>query len=128
MVCAAWQVPAPSHALPVCLASVHVVAPQGVPCGWFAQAPAPLHAPLVPQLEAGVAPHSLSGSVLFATGPHTPSCPLPFFWLLHAMQAPAQAVSQQNPSTQLDDEHCEALVQAAPLGWSGWQLWSDSRQ
>ena len=41
---------------------------------------------------------------------------------LQALQAPLQALLQQNPSTQKLERHCEAKVQEFPLGWGPVQL------
>jgi len=80
---------------------------QAVPSGSCAHDPVPLHTP---------APaHSSSGSVPFATLPHVPSVPLPFLAAVQAWQAPAQAVLQHTPSTQLPLWHSELNVQAVPF-------------
>jgi hypothetical protein len=47
--------------------------------------------------------------------PHVPLAPLPFFAVLQALHDSVQAVSQQNPSTQLPDAHCALAMQAVPL-------------
>ena len=60
--------------------------------------------------------------------PQLPSTPLPFLPAEHASQLPAQAVSQQKPSTQWLLEHCEADVQLLPLSWSGWHEVSELLQ
>ena len=48
-------------------------------------------------------------------GPHSPSAPVPFLTLLHAMQVEPHAVSQQKLSTQLPLEHWFPSVQAEPF-------------
>ncbi len=63
---------------------LQVPAPQGVPEGQSAQAPAPLQDPLVPQVDCACWAHSPSGSVPFAMGPQVPSAPLPFLAAVHA--------------------------------------------
>ena len=68
----------------------------------------------MPHPVFGSAAHSLSGSVLTAIEPHTPSAPPPFFAALHATHVPAHAVSQQTPSTQLPDWHSVPAPQVAP--------------
>jgi hypothetical protein len=80
----------------------------GVPFVNSAHAPDPL------QLAAP--PHSLSGSVVAAMNEQVPSGPLPFFALVHALQALVHAVLQQTPSTQKLLRHSDAAVHAAPFG------------
>ena len=118
--------PDPLHACPVCVPLAHVVEPHAVPAGHCAQAPAPLHVPLVPQLVAACATQSPSGLVPVATARHLPSAaPLtpPCLLLLHAMHVPAHAVSQQYPSTQFAfPTHCVLDVHADPCAWSAWHV------
>jgi hypothetical protein len=52
--------------------------------------------------------------------PHVPSLPFPFLLAVHASHVPEQSVSQQTPSMQKPDEHCDANVHAAPLGCVDW--------
>lgn len=118
------QLPAPSHACPVCHPALQDVAPQAAPCGCSAHAPAPSHVPVVPQVVEAVLAHSFCGSVELAIGPHTPLLPDPLSDTLHAMHGPVHAVSQQNPSTQLPDAHWAPVAHACPLAWSGWQVLS----
>ena len=77
----------------------------------------PSHDPLAAQLN-GVPPrasvHWLLGSVATFVGPHTPLPPLCLSDAEHAMHVLEQAESQQKPSTQLPDAHCEALKHVAP--------------
>ena len=77
-------------------------------------APFPSQLPLCWQVVLASTTHSLSGSVLAATGPHLPSAPEDFLPALQAWQSPVQGESQQNPSAQLPLAHCEAAVQIAP--------------
>ena len=121
---ATMQLPEPSHDWPVCQPLLQVVAPHAVPCGCSAQAPAPLHVPMVLQVVDAVLAHSFCGSVALAIGPHTPLFPEPLIAALQAVHGPVHAVSQQKPSTQLPEAHCVPVVHAAPLAWSGWQVLS----
>ena len=109
------HVPNPLHACPVCHPSVQEVLPHGVPCGCSAHAPDPSHSPELPQVEGSSNVHSLWGSLPNAMGPHTPSRPADLSEALQAMQGPVQAVSQQNPSTQLPLAHCAPFRQGEPL-------------
>ena len=52
----------------------------------------------------------------YLIGPQVPLVPWPFFVAEQATHVPAQAVSQQKPSTQFIEAHCEDAVQAVPLG------------
>lgn len=49
-------------------------------------------------------------------GPHVPLVPWPFLAAEQALHTPEQAVSQQKPSTQFIDAHCDPAVQVLPLG------------
>ena len=89
------QLPRPSHSCPVTAPPEQVVVPHAVLDGYSAHAPAPLHAPLVPQVELACWAHSLSGSSPVPMLAQTPLLPEPFFAALHAWQSPAHAVSQQ---------------------------------
>jgi hypothetical protein len=71
------------------------------------------------QLEDPSSGHSKSGSVPTLTGPHTPLPPDAFLAAAHVWHVPLQGLSQQKPSMQLPLEHWLALVQVAPLVWSG---------
>ena len=55
---------------------------------------------------------SLSGSLSYATDPHTPSTPPPFFDAVHAMHRLSHAVSQQTPSAQYPVAQSEFFVHA----------------
>jgi hypothetical protein len=59
--------------------------------------------------------HSLSGSVPWLTGAHTPLVP-PVFEARQARQVPSQASSQQIPSSSGQDPlaHCSAAEQPSP--------------
>jgi hypothetical protein len=109
------HVPVPLHACVLTTVPWQVGLPQAVPDAHSSQAPAPLHAPSVPQVDGACMAHSLSGSVPAVMAPQVPSAPLPFFAAVHAWQRPVQAVLQQTPSTQEPDWHCAAVEQAAPL-------------
>ena len=81
-------------------AAVSVVLPEQlgathcVPAAWSAQAPLPLQAPLVPQVEAACAAHSLCGSCPFGTLAQVPLA-APVSALEHAWQRPVQDELQQ---------------------------------
>ena len=69
----AWQVPAPSQVRAgVSVPALHAPPAQMVPAADSPQAPAPLHMPVRPQLEAASAAHSLSGSVPAAMAAQVP--------------------------------------------------------
>lgn len=122
------QAPSPLHSNTLATPSEHVPVWQVVPADQNLQEPIPLQLPSVPHVDWACAAQSLSGSEPSTAGPHAPLLPLPFFAALHARQGPEHAVSQQYPSTQLPVAHCDALVHAAPLAWSGWHVLSDARQ
>jgi hypothetical protein len=89
------QLPAPSQALP----SVCVDEPAGqdpgahdVPAGHLRHAPAPLHLPSLPHVEASLTPHLPLGSPApAATGEHVPAVPLN----VHETHGPSQTALQQ---------------------------------
>ena len=109
-----WQVFGPMHARGRLSFPTHAGAPHDVPAGQYAHVRLPSHDPVVPQLLAGWSAQSPSGSVPDATAPHTPSAPPPFFAALHASHAPAHAVSQHTPSTQLPLVHSLPALHALP--------------
>jgi hypothetical protein len=74
--------------------------------------------PLCWQPFAPSSAHSFCGSVPFARSPQTPSAPEPFKTAEQALHVPAQAWSQQTPSTQNPLMHCEADEQGLPFVWS----------
>ena len=90
----------------------HVGATHTVPAECSAQLRLPEQLPFVPQVEAGCAAHSLSGSVPSGIARHCPSAE----GELHVSQAPAHAESQHTPSTQWPDAHCAGLPHVVPLG------------
>jgi hypothetical protein len=77
-----------------------------------------LQKPSVPQVDAALIVHSLSGSVPLLIARHSP-LPWPVFVLAHAWQLPAHADSQQKPSTQKPLVHSFDPPQAAPFPFSG---------
>jgi hypothetical protein len=80
-----------------------------VPFGYFWQAPMPLHLPLSPQLAAPASLQMFLGSTALAgVGVHLPRA----LGRAHDWQAPAQAFSQQTPSTQEPLPHWSPLVQS----------------
>ena len=118
---AAWQVPAPSQVRGgVAFPALQVPPAQVVPAGQSAQAPAPLHIPVMPQLVASLPAHSLSGSVPITIGAQVPSATL-VLACEQAMQLPAHAWSQQRPSTQFPLTQSVATEQADPICWGGVQ-------
>ena len=95
-----------------------VATAQGVPCGYFWQAPAS-HMPFVPQLEAPWATQVPDGSgAPVATSPHVPMAPDS----AQDLQAPEQAVEQHTPWAQKPEPHSEAVEQNAPMGLAPHEL------
>jgi hypothetical protein len=93
--------------MPVQLGVVHEVL-----TGYWAQAPAPSQAPVVPQLVLACAGHRASGKP-FPTGWHWPGKPV---WLQDT-QAESQATLQQTPSAQNPDAQSDPFAQGPlPLG------------
>ena len=116
-----WQRPAPSQVRAgVSLPALQDPPAQVVPAGHIAQAPAPLHMPVRPQVVASVPVHSLSGSVPTTTAAQVPSARLVLAWE-QAMQVPAQGMSQQTPSTQLPLRQSVATEQVDPICCGGMQ-------
>jgi hypothetical protein len=112
------QVPAPSQVLGgVYVATEHDSGAQVVPRIHRRQPPAPSQVPSRPQLEAGSAGHSLSGSVPAVIGRQRPSA-APVREAEQAAQEPAQADSQQTPSTQKPLVHSADPPQAAPFAFT----------
>jgi len=115
------QLPAPSqveagvNVVPV----VGQVAPaQGVPCGYFWQAPA-WHLPLVPQLVVAWLTQVSAGSgIPVGTGAQVPIMPVS----AQDWQALAQAETQQTPCAQLVDWHSDLVEQNAPFGFKPHEL------
>jgi hypothetical protein len=112
------QAPEPSQTLPTTLVlfALHVAAPQLLPA--FAkvrQTPPVSQSPSAPHAVPD-AVHALFGSVSTFTGPQLPEAePSAFLMARHDWHGPLQAPSQQTPSTQNTDWHCEPTVQAAPF-------------
>lgn len=92
--------PAPSHIatfVSVFVPAGQLAARHTVVAGQNWHAPAPLHRPLVPQLEGSLAAHPPFVSATPAgTGEHVPSEP----GSAHVWHRPSHGVSQQTPSTQ----------------------------
>jgi hypothetical protein len=115
----AMHVPTPSHFdASRRVEPVQLPVAQTVPCAYLRQAPAPSHRPSLPQLVALSSAHSLPGSVPAGTGEHMPNLPA----MLQAWQGPAQAPSQQTPSTQRPFAHSPPAVQSAPMDFFGMQV------
>jgi hypothetical protein len=112
--------PAPSQA-PAVVAVPPEHTLHAVPEGQRSHAPA-LHLPSVPQLAEAVAAQSPRGSVLPSVAlAQVPFAP-PVRAAEQAWQAPAQAVSQQKPSTQEPLRHWSAAAHAAPFACLGAQV------
>jgi hypothetical protein len=93
---------------------MHVCAPQGVPAGWKAHWPLPLHRPFIPQVVEPVVMQTAAGSSPFAgTGWQVPALPA----TAHDRQLGQLADPQQTPSTQLPLVHSAPATQASPLGF-----------
>jgi len=82
-----------------------------VDAGYSAQLRLPEQIPVVPQVLAACAAHSLSGSVPATTAAHVPRLPA---WL-HFSQVPLHTPAQHTPSVQNPDEHSLLPPQASPL-------------
>ena len=106
----AEQAPAPLQVrASVSVDPEHDCGAHSTPEACFRHAPAALHLPSLPQVEAGSGEHPPCGSSApFATFAHTP---LALPQLLHV---PHEAVEQQVPSTQLPEPHSLAALQLAP--------------
>lgn len=104
----------------VSVPKAQVAGAQLVPLAYNSQAPAPLHDPVCPQVDAADDVHSLSGSVPRVIAPQVPLAP-PVFAALHASQSPAHAVLQQKPSTQFPEVHWLLAVHAVPVESLGTQ-------
>src|SRR5215471_11606740 len=85
-----------------------------MPVAHLRQAPLPSHMPSLPQVDGASCVQSLSGSVPFVTGRQRPSAS-PVLVFAQALQAFAQADSQQKPSTHSLLAHSDAVVQLVPL-------------
>ncbi len=119
------QMPRPLQAWPVCVPAAHVVAPQATPAAYCLQAWLPSQSPFFLHVVAPSSAHSPSGSVSTLIAAQMPFAPEPFLVTEQASHVPAQALSQQKPSTQLPLVHCDAAVQPLPLAWSLWQVLSE---
>jgi hypothetical protein len=114
----ARQLPLPSHfPSPTALPLLQLALLHTVPLSYFRHAPAPSQKPSLPQLFLSLSVQSSSGSVPALTGRQRPSS-LSFLALLQAWHPPAQALSQQTPSTQNPEVHSAPSWQAPPpLFW-----------
>src|SRR5262245_52259022 len=125
------QFPKPSQTCPLTRLPAHAVGPHETPCAYKRQAPAPSHWPSRLQgfmeSSAGVAVHSLSGSMPSLMGKHVPFAP-PVLTAEQARQRPPHVLLQHTPSTQKPDWHCVADVHDPPFTWSGWHVASEIRQ
>ena len=99
---AAAHAPAPSHSCGgLYVDPVHDAATHCVPLTCLRQAPAPLHVPSLPQVDAAAAGHwpVTTGASPAETGEHVPE--------LHVMHVPVHAVLQHTPCTQKPDAQSE---------------------
>jgi hypothetical protein len=102
LVVAAAQTPAPSQARDdVNVDPLQLAAAQDVPMTYLRHAPAPLHVPSLPHVEAAVIGHwvATNGGWPVAIGEHVPTLPV----TEHDMQVPVQALLQQTLLTQNPD-------------------------
>jgi hypothetical protein len=107
----AWQVPVPLHVRAcVYVPAAQVSAAHDVPAAYRSQAPAPSHAPFVPQLAAPASAHWFSGSCPCGTGEQVPSLP----GTAHDWHVPVQAALQQMPCSQRPDMQSDAAVHVPP--------------
>jgi hypothetical protein len=106
------HVPVPSQRpASVTVDPVHDCMPQARPGGYSRQAPAPLHDPSVPQLDAPESAHWFSGSVLAGIAVQTPRLPVS----AHDVQIPVHAPAQQTPCWHEPDAHSVPAAQSTPL-------------
>ena len=106
------QVPAPSQRpASVIVEPTHDCMPQARPGGYSRHAPAPLHEPSVPQLEAPESAHWPSGSVLAGIAVQAPRLPV----RAHDVQIPVHGPAQQTPCWHDPDAHSALAAQSAPL-------------
>jgi hypothetical protein len=111
------HVPLPLHVR--ALVSVLALQDPGMhtlPAGQSWQAPAPLQAPVVPQVELAIAGHWLAGNgaVPASTLPQVPSEP-PVSAAVHAWHVPVHAVLQQTPLAQKPLPHWLLPVHGSPM-------------
>ena len=107
------QVPVPSQRpASICVDPVQDCVPQARPGGYRRQAPAPLHDPSVPQLDAPESAHWFSGSVLAGIAVQTPRLPAS----AHDVQIPVHGPAQQTPWAQNPLLHSLPAAHAAPSG------------
>jgi hypothetical protein len=108
------HIPVPLHvSARVSTPPAHDAGAQTVPPGWSAHAPEPLQAPVVEQVAAASAAHSMPGSFPTKIGPHVPfAAPPPRSPAVQASQVPPHAALQQTPSTQKPLAHSPPRMQA----------------
>jgi len=111
---ATWQVPPPQVRAGVNMAPAQAAIAHTVVESYLRQPPLPSQVPSRPHISGGSLAQSVPDGLPDRTG-----WQLPLAWpvrdSVHAMQAPAQAVWQQTPSTQKDDEHSFAAKHDSPL-------------
>ena len=123
----AAQLPAPSHLLagPIIAAPVQlIVTLQSVVALASAQAPAPLHCPVLPQGGAGGHAFATRGAIPAAMLEQVPTLPVS----LQLWHEPAHAPSQHTPSVQLLLMQSPLAAHTCPFGKGVPQIWSTWRQ
>ena len=106
------QLPMPSQRpASVSVEPVHACMPQARPGAYSRQAPAPLHDPSVPQLDAPESAHWFSGSVSAGIAVQTPG----LVARAHDMQVCVHGPAQQTPCWHDPDSHSLAAAQVVPF-------------
>src|SRR6185312_2898270 len=116
---AVWQVPLPSQVRALFCVDIpdgQLEATHTVPAAYFAQAPEPLHTPVVPHEAAPWSLHVACGSLWPAAT--LVQVPAVLAEALHDLHAPLQLVLQQTPWLQKPDLHSSPLAQARPGSFS----------
>src|SRR5262252_1838712 len=106
------QFPMPSQRpASVSVDPVHICMPQASPGAYSRHAPAPLHEPSVPQLDAPESAHWFSGSVSAGIAVQTPGLPAS----AHDWQIPVHDPAQQTPCWQYPVAHSLPAAQVVPF-------------
>ena len=109
-----WQVPVPLHVRAgENVEPVHDAPTHTVPAAYRRQAPLPSQVPSVPQVEAPLSAHWLSGSAPTAANVQVPAVPDS----AHDRQVPVQLELQQTPCWQRPEAHSVAPAQVVPSGF-----------
>jgi hypothetical protein len=93
--------------------ALHESIPQTVLTAYLRQAPAPLHMPSSPQVDAPASLHWPSGSMPSGTFLQVPSLPA----TAQDLHVPEQAAMQQRPCAQIVEKHSSSTPQGAPIGF-----------